>query len=138
VAAIYPMNVYGDTTGQALLTEPEIGEFRQEIVPAILGILEEKGAPEMGQTNAATVMSSFFSTENPDSNYARGVYWPSMDAARDACNVPNYYALIEPDGRMLPCCLVEISHQGEVGNAWTARWRRSGRARDTVISGGTA
>jgi MoaA/NifB/PqqE/SkfB family radical SAM enzyme len=116
VAGIYLMNVYGDTTGQALLTEPEIEEFRQEIVPAILGVLEEKDAPDVVQTNAATVMGSFFSAENPDSNYARGVYWPSMDAARDACNVPDYYALVEPDGRVLPCCLVEISHQGEVGN----------------------
>jgi radical SAM protein with 4Fe4S-binding SPASM domain len=39
-----------------------------------------------------------------------------MEAARAACNVPNYYALVEPDGRVLPCCLVEISHEGEVGN----------------------
>jgi MoaA/NifB/PqqE/SkfB family radical SAM enzyme len=116
VAAIYLMNVYGDTAGRALLAEPEIEEFRQEIVPSILRILKEKDVPEVVQTNAATVMGSFFSTENPDSNYARGVYWPSMDAAGEACNVPNYYALVEPDGRVLPCCLVEISHQGEVGN----------------------
>lgn len=116
VASIYLMNVYGDTTGQALLTESEVREFRQETVPAILAILREKNTPEIVQTNAATVMASFFSTENSDSNYAQGAYWPSMDAARRACNVPNYYALVEPDGRVLPCCLVEISHEGEVGN----------------------
>lgn len=116
IASIYLMNVYGDTTGESLLTEPEIGEFREEIVPAILTILKDKDTPDVVQTNAATVLATFFSAENPDSNYAQGIYWPSMDTVRKACRVPNYYALAEPDGRVLPCCLVEISHEGEVGN----------------------
>ncbi len=116
VASIYLMNVYGDTAGRALLREPEIAEFRQQTVPAVLAVLQRREAPEVVQTNATAVLGSFFSTENPDANYAQGVYWPSMQAARQACTVPDYYALVEPDGRVLPCCLVEISHQGEVGN----------------------
>ena len=116
IASVYLMNVYGDTTGRSLLTEPQIREFRGEVVPAVLAVLEEKQTPEIVQANAAAVMASFFSADNPDSNYAQGIYWPSMDAARRACNEPNYYALVEPDGRVLPCCLVEISHEGEVGN----------------------
>jgi MoaA/NifB/PqqE/SkfB family radical SAM enzyme len=116
VASIYLMNVYGDTTGQSLLTEPEIREFRDRIVPDMLGVLKERAAPQIVQSNATEVMASFFSPENPDSNYARGIYWPDMDTVRQACRVPSYYSLIEPDGRVLPCCLVEIAHQGEVGN----------------------
>jgi MoaA/NifB/PqqE/SkfB family radical SAM enzyme len=68
------------------------------------------------QANAAEVVASFFSAETPDSGYARGIYWPGKEAVRAACRVPEYYSLIEPDGRVLPCCLVEIAHQGEVGN----------------------
>ena len=116
VASIYLMNVYGDTTGQAHLTEAEIREFRDKIVPAMLAILKEKDMPEVVQTNAAEVMATFFSAENTDSNYAQGVYWPDMDTVKQACRVPNYYALVEPDGRVLPCCLVEIAHEGEVGS----------------------
>lgn len=116
VASIYLMNVYGDTTGQSLLSEAEIGEFRDEIVPAMLAVLKAKHTPQVVQANAAGVLASFFSRENPDSSYARGVYWPDMDSVRHACRVPDYYSLIEPDGRVLPCCLVEIAHQGEVGN----------------------
>jgi len=116
VAAIYLMNVYGDTTGQALLNELEIREFRNTIVPEMLGILKEKALPEIVQTNAVEVLSTFFSAENPDSNYANGVYWPDMDTVKTACRVPDYYALVEPDGRVLPCCLVEIAHEGEVGS----------------------
>ncbi len=129
VASIYLMNVYGDTTGRSLLTEPEIREFRDQIVPEMLAVLRERGTPQIVQSNAAEVLASFFSAENPDSNYARGIYWPDMDTVRQACRVPDYYSLIEPDGRVLPCCLVEIAHQGEVGNVtdralrdvWTGR-----------------
>lgn len=116
VSAVYLMNVYGDMNREALLTKLEIEEFRQEVIPAILAILKDKNTPNIVQTNAATVMRSFFSDDNSDSNYAQGIYWPSLDAVRRACNVPNYYALIEPDGRVLPCCLIEISHEAEVGS----------------------
>jgi radical SAM protein with 4Fe4S-binding SPASM domain len=59
---------------------------------------------------------SFYSRDNSDANSAKGLYWSSMDAAKRGCNTPNFYSLIEPDGRVLPCCLVEIAHEGEVGN----------------------
>jgi MoaA/NifB/PqqE/SkfB family radical SAM enzyme len=116
VASVYLMNVYGDTTGQSLLTEPEIREFRDQTVPQMLGVLRDKNTAPIVQANAAEVLASFFSPETPDSSYARGIYWPDKDTVREACRVPGYYSLIEPDGRVLPCCLVEIAHQGEVGN----------------------
>jgi MoaA/NifB/PqqE/SkfB family radical SAM enzyme len=116
IASIYLMNVYGDTTGASLLTVAEIVEFRDRVVPAILEVLRVKNTPQVVQTNAAWVLRTFFSRENPDENYARGVYWPDRASVKQACRVPDFYTLIEPDGRALPCCLVEISHQGEVGN----------------------
>jgi MoaA/NifB/PqqE/SkfB family radical SAM enzyme len=117
VASIYLMNVYGDTTGQSLLTEAEICEFRGQTVPQMLDVLRDKNTPLIVQSNAAEVLATFFSPETPDSSYAQGIYWPDMKTVREACHVPNYYSLVEPDGRVLPCCLVEIAHQGEVGNA---------------------
>jgi MoaA/NifB/PqqE/SkfB family radical SAM enzyme len=115
-ASVYLMNVYGDTTGRSLLTEAEIREFRGQIVPQMLAVLKDRQTPPVVQANAAEVLASFFSSETPDSSYARGIYWPDMETVRAACRVPEYYSLIEPDGRVLPCCLVEIAHQGEVGN----------------------
>lgn len=82
VASIYLMNVYGDLTGASLLTEPEIREFRDETVPEILDLLREKNTPEIVQANAASVMASFYSADNSDSNYAQGIYWPEMESAR--------------------------------------------------------
>jgi MoaA/NifB/PqqE/SkfB family radical SAM enzyme len=114
IASIYLMNVYGDTTGASLLTVEEIHEFRDEVVPAIRAALSD--APQVVRDNAAKVMGTFFSRENSDENYAAGIYWPDDASVRQACRVPDFYTLIDPDGRALPCCLVEISHQGEVGN----------------------
>jgi MoaA/NifB/PqqE/SkfB family radical SAM enzyme len=116
IASIYLMNLYGDTTGQSLLTGIEIREFREQIVPAMLGVLRDKKTPTIVQENAAQVLASFYSPDNPDANYTKGVYWPDLKAAREACHLPDYYALVEPDGRTLPCCMVEISHEGEIGN----------------------
>ena len=116
VASVFLMNVYGDTTGALLLTESNIREFRDETIPSVLAILKEERVAEVVQTNAEAVLGSFFSRDNSDSNYAQGIYWSDMDSAKRACGVPDYYALIEPDGRVLPCCLVEIFHDGEVGN----------------------
>jgi MoaA/NifB/PqqE/SkfB family radical SAM enzyme len=119
-ASIYLMNVYGDTSGQSLLTVDEIREFRDQVVPEMLTVLKDKQTAPVVQANAAGVLGSFFSPETPDSSYARGVYWPDMESVRKACRVPDFYSLIEPDGRVLPCCLVEISHEGEVGNVTDA------------------
>lgn len=116
IASVYLMNVYGDTTGQSLLTVDEIHEFRDDVVPAILAVLRERHTPQVVQANAGYVLGTFFSIENPDTNYAQGIYWPDMGTVKKACRVPDFYTLIEPDGRALPCCLVEIAHQGEVGN----------------------
>jgi radical SAM protein with 4Fe4S-binding SPASM domain len=116
IASVHLMQVYGDTTGASLLNLDEIGEFRDETVPGILAALRERRLPGIVLDNAAAVLATLFSRDNPDSNYATGLYWPSMDAARQGCNTPNFYSLIEPDGRVLPCCLVEIAHEGEVGS----------------------
>lgn len=116
VASIYLMNVYGDTTGQSLLSEAEIREFRGKTVPQMLAVLKDKNAPNIVRANAIEVLGTFFSPETPDSSYASGTYWPDEDTVRRACRVPDYYSLIEPDGRVLPCCLVEIAHGGKVGN----------------------
>ncbi len=102
VASIYLMNVYGDTTRQSLLTEAEIREFRDQTVPQMLGVLRDKNTPPIVQSNAAEVLATFFSPETPDSSYAQGIYWPDKETVRKACRVPDYYSLVEPDGRVLP------------------------------------
>ena len=115
-ASVYLMNVYGDTTRQSLLAEAEIREFRDQVVPQMLAVLKDKNTAPVVQSNAVEVLGSFFSPETPDASYARGTYWPDKESVRKACRIPDYYSLIEPDGRVLPCCQVEISHEGEVGN----------------------
>jgi len=116
VASVYLMNVYGDRSATHLLSRQEISQFRDDIVPAVLSTLSSCGVSDLVLRNAESVLKTFFSRENSDENYEKGIYWPDKDSVHRACDTPNNYALVEPDGRVLPCCLVEISHQGEVGN----------------------
>ncbi len=116
IASIYLMNVYGDVEGKSLLNIEQIQEFRNEVVPKIIEKIDELSPHAIVRDNAREVMSTFFSTENSDDNYAKGIYWNSAEDVKRACRTPEHYALIEPDGGVLPCCLVEISHEGEVGN----------------------
>ena len=114
VASLYLMNVYGDRN--ALLNEAEIREFRDEIVPGMLEVLADRRVPRVVADNAEAVLATFYSPDAADDQYTRGVYWADHDAAIRACQAPNYYLLIEPDGRVLPCCQVEIAHHGEAGS----------------------
>lgn len=116
VASIYLMNVYGDTEGESLLSVEEINDFRENIVPEIMKRINEISPYQIVRENAEKVLATFFSRENSDENYAKGIYWDSTESVRAACKTPEHYALIEPNGKVLPCCLVEISHEGEVGN----------------------
>jgi radical SAM protein with 4Fe4S-binding SPASM domain len=116
-ASAYFMNVYGANNGDLFLTVSEIQEFRNEIAPQIVEIVYSADVETIVKDNAKQVMATFFSDDNSDENYAIGQYFSSLEAAKTACVVPNYYGLIEPDGQVLPCCLVEISHEGVIGNA---------------------
>jgi pyrroloquinoline quinone biosynthesis protein E len=116
IASVHLMTVYGDTAGESLLGVGEIAQWREVTVPAVLEVLRSRDLPDVVVDNAEKVMGSFFSTDNADTNYAAGVYWPTLDAALRGCHTPDFYCLVEPDGSVLPCCLVEVAHQGQVGN----------------------
>ena len=65
-ASIYLMNVYGDTTGQSLLTESEIGEFRDQTVPADARRLDRTRTRRRSfRRMRPRCWRSFFSPENP-------------------------------------------------------------------------
>jgi radical SAM protein with 4Fe4S-binding SPASM domain len=117
VASIFLMNVYGDDQKNAfLLSEKEIHEFRTVTVPEMLAIIDGAAVADVVKTNARTVLRSFYSQDNSDANYAQGIWWKDFETIRTTCQVPNYYALVEADGKVLPCCLVEIAHEGVVGD----------------------
>lgn len=117
VASVFLMNVYGDDEDRAfLLTVDEIAEFRSTVVPKAVAVIENSGVADIVKTNAADVLASFYPADNSDENYERGVWWKDFATVKRACRVPNSYALVEADGTVLPCCLMEIAHEGAVGN----------------------
>ena len=119
VESIYFMNIQADYENKHLLSLEQIQEFKEETVPAMIDALRRNGAAQIVLENAWQVLSSFFSTDkNTLDNYVKGIYWDSFETVKNTCKIPEYYALIEPDGDVLPCCLVEMSHVGIVGNVF--------------------
>ncbi|MCX8128888.1 MAG: radical SAM protein [Clostridia bacterium] len=117
VDSIYLMNVYGDIGNLFLLSTQQIEEFRNRIIPEVLKVLNKSGTGNLVVENAEEVLHSFFSKEyNTIENYAEGIYWSEAEAAKRACNIPDYWALLEPDGSILPCCMMEISEGKIAGN----------------------
>jgi len=121
ITAIYMMNVYGDLQGRFLLNAEEIREFRGDVVPKMLHVIaQHAGHNSIVANNAETVLTSFFSHDNPIENYALGIYWESGADAKNACGVPNYSLHLQPNGDVLPCCMPEISEDAEVGSLLTS------------------
>jgi MoaA/NifB/PqqE/SkfB family radical SAM enzyme len=117
ISSIYFMYVYGDNKlRQFLLNKEEINIFRSVVVPKTLKVMEENVASEIVNINAVNVLSELYPKDNPDTNYECGIYWTDFDTIKKKCQTPYYYALIEPTGIVLPCCLVEIAQEGIVGN----------------------
>ncbi|MBN1172921.1 MAG: radical SAM protein [Micromonosporaceae bacterium] len=113
VASLYLMPVYG--CPEALLSAADIREFRDEIIPTMLQVIGDRRVPQVVMDNARTVLGTFYPPAVSDEQYAQGIYWPDHVAARRACRTPEYYLLVTPDGKVLPCCQVEITGHGAVG-----------------------
>lgn len=121
VASVYLMNVYGDERERAfLLSVPEIAEFRDSIVPRSIDVINASSADPIVKECAVDTLASFYSPDTSDEDYANGIWWNDFESAKRGCTAPDRYALIEADGNVLPCCLVEISHEGVVGNVSTS------------------
>lgn len=117
ISAMWLMNVYGaDSASPYYLNKDEINEFKEIIVPGVVKIFEVMSTEEVVKENAKQVMGSFFDFEtNTIENYEKGIYWNDSELIYNKCQMPNYYALVEANGKVLPCCMPEIAHNGEVG-----------------------
>ncbi len=117
ISSVYFMNVYGDDgVGEFLLSKEEIRDLRDRVVPAILDVLHRATVPELVYSNCQEVLATFYSPDNCDENYEQGIWWTDLPTAKNACRIPEYCVHIEPGGRVLPCCMVEISHDNAVGD----------------------
>jgi MoaA/NifB/PqqE/SkfB family radical SAM enzyme len=118
VSSMYLMNLYGDTSGTLYLNCDELKEFREFIVPEMINIISNSNCDDIVLENAKDVLYSFYSTAlNSDENYSIGKYWRSSEDAKKACVAPNKSMFISSHGRVLPCCMVEISHTEDLGSA---------------------
>jgi len=119
ISSVYLMNVYGDQKQkQFLLSSDQINYFKTRIVPMCIDVFKSHQLNKIIIDNAHDILSSFYSCDsNSLENYGNGIFWKD-DSIKEKCNTPEHYALIEADGRVLPCCVSEIYKNDNMGNIY--------------------
>lgn len=119
VSSVFLMHVYGDHRNKRfLLKQNQVHEWHHQVVPKIISSISLSHLDTVVKQNASNVLRDFFPKDILDKYYSMGYWWQSVEQCHATCKVPDFYALIECDGTVLPCCLVEVSHEGIVGNIY--------------------
>lgn len=117
VSSVYLMQLYGKSNvGSLMLDKMDIMIWKTEIVPKILEIIQSYNLGEVVIKYSKQVLESFFLEPIAENYLSDGAWWDSIELTRMVCHTPEYYCLIEFDGSVLPCCLMEIAHDGIMGN----------------------
>lgn len=108
----------GDFSAEYLLGREEIAEFRDRVVPEMLGYTEHLDARI--RSRARNMIRSLFSGRiaSPD-DFAGGRYW-----SRGYCDVPKTAGLIMANGDVHPCNIVEYTHGPVMGNLFEDSFRK--------------
>jgi radical SAM protein with 4Fe4S-binding SPASM domain len=111
VCLAYPENDHEHR--RLLLDVDDIAELRQSVLPQAMERLAARG--DAGRP-AASTLASLFGAHSATGDFSQGRYFLSMDAARAACDKPDSFALIYPNGDVLPCNGLEYTAGPPVGN----------------------
>lgn len=102
----------GDYQGEHRLTQDQIEEFRQEIIPRA-----EQACESLKPAERLRALRTIAGLYSPDvistADWAAGRYQPAGDYA---CKRPQYYAMILANGDVHPCNIVEYTHDPIMGN----------------------
>jgi radical SAM protein with 4Fe4S-binding SPASM domain len=92
-----------------LLSKDEIAYFLARVVPAADFAYQSfsSGRPPL---------PVFFKGDLISAKYSEGLYWLDQDEVLAACDKPNNFLLIYPDGSVYPCNGAEYAHSPLVGN----------------------
>lgn len=95
-----------------LLDEKQITEFRNEIIPEVVDIINKSTAERLTRKMAISAVKSIYPSGNISINgYASGIYRSS-----GPCEVPSFSSMILANGDVFPCNMVEYTHYPVVGN----------------------
>lgn len=106
----------GDFKKQYLLSEKEIYEFKNDVIPRAIRFIKKLERPV--RKEAIRVLRNLYNDEVADiSEYADGIYRPE-NRNPTPCPIPKRQALILANGDVHPCNIVEYSHKPIMGNVF--------------------
>ncbi len=106
----YPEN---DLEHRYLLMDTEdIHCWRDEVMDSCIEML---GKTQTASDDNIKALKSLYSKSGKDADHSNGIYWSSKEAA-SICTKPSSFAMIYPNGDVLPCNGVEYAHEPIIGN----------------------
>lgn len=100
----------GDFSASYLMTEAEIREFRNTVIPRMLRYCDSLDSKIRNQA-VNKIRSLYSNAMGPDSDLANGIYWRERD-----CHIPRTAGLVMANGDVHPCNIVEYVHDPVMGN----------------------
>jgi pyrroloquinoline quinone biosynthesis protein E len=111
LALAYPENDH--ITRNLLLTDDEINDYLVNIAPEASDVYDT-----LKITNQD--LPKMFLGNGIDATYSEGLYWRKSNDAISACDKPNNFILIYPNGDAYPCNGAEYMHGPIIGNVRTS------------------
>jgi radical SAM protein with 4Fe4S-binding SPASM domain len=99
-------------TKHLLMCKQEILEWREQILPESLAVLEQYGN---ASSENIISLSGLYSRHSEIVDFSVGTYWSSVNEV-SFCDKPLTFAMVYPNGDVLPCNAVEYTHEPIVGN----------------------
>jgi PqqA peptide cyclase len=96
-----------------LMNTEDIRCWREDVLPRCIATMKEFNLLHKIDLGA---LKSMYSQHCREANHSAGVYWPSLEAAIRNCSKPVSFAMVYPNGDVLPCNGVEYAHDPIIGN----------------------
>lgn len=111
LALVYPEN--DQLARNLLLSETEIREFRQQILPRV----QDRYAVHRPRSDRSHEnLANLFAAHGVRGDFSTGQYWFDAEEIGQKCDKPTTFALIYSNGNVLPCNAIEYTHAPIVGN----------------------
>ena len=95
-----------------LLDENQIREFKHDIVPEVVDIIQKSSGSTWTRKMAVSAVRSIFPVGKlTERDYALGMYRHPKP-----CEIPSFFSIILANGDVHPCNIVEYTHYPVVGN----------------------
>lgn len=105
----------GDINKKLLLNKDEIKEFREEVAPKCITLINANYQNIKSKQKARAALNNIFSNDISVEEWTSGIYRPERKIL-SKCSRPQWFSIILANGDVHPCNAIEYTHEPIMGN----------------------